>query len=225
MVFEEQARQSRLTTDLDSVVETAGSAGEMEKGEAHANIGVTRRKYRLRDGRAVLKITAQVGTAEAGGKEKGGKEHGDKEDEGGNSPVITTIVTGPSERVFLSANAAFTTIRQTKYNVSDQTFEHGNKPTELLIGVNYSMHDVFQKRQLHGPACIREGTVFWIPGGAVKAAIQSDSWSRRVQVSLRKGRLHYGSGAGARQCPWLDSGNTTVAAAASGSRCQVFMRS
>jgi hypothetical protein len=142
ITFEEAARQSRLTSDIDSLVETAGSIGQTEENRPRGNISVTRRKYRLRDDRAILKISADVEAAD----EKKGQPKGDDrdKDKGADPPVITTIITGPSERVFLSANAAYTKIRQTKYNASEQSFEYGNKPTELLIGVNYSLHDLFQ---------------------------------------------------------------------------------
>jgi hypothetical protein len=154
ITFQEAARQSRLTSDLDSLVETAGSVDQNEEGKARGNIAVTRRKYRLRDNRAVLKISAQTESPDAGRK---GKSKGDDEDKDTEPPIITTIVTGPSERVFLSANAAYTKIRQTKYNASDQTFEYGNKPTELLIGVNYSMHDMFQNDNASGLGAFLRG--------------------------------------------------------------------
>jgi hypothetical protein len=160
VTFEEQARQSRLTANLDSLVETAGSIDQTEKGEARGNIGVTRRKYRLRDDRAILKVSAKLDPAEPDDGKKSGTKDEDKEEADANPPVITTIVTGPSERVFLSANAAFSKIRQTKYNASDETFEHGSKPTELLVGVNYSMHDVFQNENNTGLRAFVQGVYF-----------------------------------------------------------------
>jgi len=100
ITFEEAARQSRLTPDIDSLVETAGSIGQTEEGRPRGNISVTRRKYRLRDNRAILKISADV---EATDTDKKAKPKGDDEDkrDDTNPPVITTIITGPSERVFL----------------------------------------------------------------------------------------------------------------------------
>jgi hypothetical protein len=83
-----------------------------------------------------------------------GKKSGDTDSP---STLSTTLVTGPSERVFLSANAAFTKVRQVKYNTDAETFEAGNKPTELLVGVNYSMQDMFQNNESSGPKAFLQG--------------------------------------------------------------------
>lgn len=146
ITFEEEARQSRLTGDLDSLVETAGSIVATEDSDRRPAIGVTRRKYRLRDTRAVLKITAQE-VAE-------GEKEGAADDE---PPVITSIITGPSERVFLSLNAAFTKVRQVKYNSGEETFEHDSKPTEMLLGINYSMQDMFHDDKTTGLSAFLRG--------------------------------------------------------------------
>jgi hypothetical protein len=104
-------------------------------------------KYRLRDRSALLKITASIESAES---EEHSKDSADP-------PVSTTIVTGPSERVFLSANAAFSKVRQVKYNTEAETFEPGHKPTELLVGVNYSMQDMFQNDNSTGVKAFLNG--------------------------------------------------------------------
>lgn len=96
VTIEEQARQSRLTANLDSLTENAGSvANHMDRDKSRGNVSITRMKYRLRDRSGLLKITASIA---AGDAEEHGKDSADP-------PVMTTIVTGPSERVFLSANA------------------------------------------------------------------------------------------------------------------------
>lgn len=147
ITFEEHARQSRLTADLDSLIENAGSVGNrMDRGKSHGNVSITRRKYRLRNRSAILKITADI--------DVGQPAEGEKESD---APVTTTIVTGPSERLFLSANAAFSKVRQVKYNSSEGTFETGHKPTELLIGINYSMQDMFQNDNASGWRAFAEG--------------------------------------------------------------------
>ncbi len=147
VTFEEQARQSRLTADLDSLIENAGSVGNrMDKRKSHGNVSITRRKYRLRDRSAILKITAEMEAEDADGAK-----------DASDPPVITTIVTGPSERVFLSANASFSKIRQVKYNAGEETFEYGHKPTELLVGINYSMQDMFQNDNSSGLRAFVQG--------------------------------------------------------------------
>ncbi len=147
VTFEEQARQSRLSAGLDSLVENAGSVGNRrDRGKPDGNVSISRRKYRLRNRSAILKITADVDVPE--------HADGDRESD---PPVTTTIITGPSERVFLSANAAFSKVRQVKYNSSEQTFEAGHKPTELLVGINYSMQDMFQNDNASGWRAFAEG--------------------------------------------------------------------
>lgn len=76
------------------------------------------------------------------------------------APLSTTLVTGPAERVFLSANAAYTKIRQERFNTDAGTFEPGNKPTELLVGVNYSLQDIFQNDAAMGAKAFLKGLYF-----------------------------------------------------------------
>jgi len=148
VTIQEQARQSRLTADIDSLVENAGSIGNrMDRAKSHGNVSITRRKYRLRDRSAILRITASIELAESAAGEKAVAD----------PAVTTTLVTGPSERVFLSANAAFTKVRQVRYNTDAGTFEPGHKPTEFLIGVNYTMQDMFQNDNSSGTKAFIRG--------------------------------------------------------------------
>ena len=149
--FEERARQSRLTADIDSLMEIASSIASHAAVKGNRGVSFTRRKYRLRNGRGVLKVSASVDPAE----DEGDKKDGPAADS--NAPLSTTLVTGPSERVFLSANAAYTKLRQVKFNSDADTFEPGSKPTELLVGVNYSMQDIFQNNASSGPKAFLQG--------------------------------------------------------------------
>lgn len=142
VTFEERERESRLTASLDSLLELAGAIAEHPNPRLRrGNVSVTRRKYRLRDRRAVLRIAAALEPVDVASAD---------DTKQGNPPIVTSIITGPSERVFLSANAAFTRLRQVKYNVSDNKFDYGNKPTELLIGVNYAFQDMFKNDNATG---------------------------------------------------------------------------
>jgi hypothetical protein len=149
MEVEEKARESHLSANLDSLIDLSGSlANRSETRNARRVISFTRRKYRLRNTRGALRIDASLTPVGKKGDEK------DESDEakGGDSqqPVSTTLITGPSERVFLSGNAAFTKVRQVRYNPDDQSFIPGNKPTEFLIGVNYSLQDMFRNDNASG---------------------------------------------------------------------------
>ena len=57
-------------------------------------------------------------------------------------PLTTSLVTGPAEHFFLSADAALTQIRQVKYNSESKSFETEKKPTEFLVGTNYQIGDL-----------------------------------------------------------------------------------
>ncbi len=151
--FEEKARQSRLTADIDSLMEIVGSIANKNFVRGPSGVSFARRKYRLRNGRGVLRISAAFETP-AGDQEKN-EAGGDQ-----SPPVSTTLVTGPAERVFLSANAAYAKIRQVKFNTDAGTFEPGNKPTELLIGVNYSLQDIFQNDAATGAKAFLRGLYF-----------------------------------------------------------------
>jgi hypothetical protein len=132
--FEESPRQSRLSADLDSLVEIAGVITKRNFTKGPGPLSFTRAKYRLRNNRGFLKITARQ----------------ELEDSTESSPLSTSLITGPSERVFLSADAAFTKLRQVRYNTETNEFEPGHKPTELLIGLNYSLHDLFENANAAG---------------------------------------------------------------------------
>ena len=140
MNIEEKSRHSRLTADLDSLIELAGAIANKQPGmKGRDAFSFTLRKYRLRNTRATLKIEAHFNTPDSA-----------RDATNPPQPVSTTLVTGPSERLFLSANAAFTKLRQVRYNASEKTFEPGNKPTEFLLGLNYSMQDLFQNDNATG---------------------------------------------------------------------------
>ncbi|MEO7367601.1 MAG: hypothetical protein ABIZ36_06575, partial [Gemmatimonadaceae bacterium] len=151
--FEEKARQSRLTADIDSLMEIAGAIAKKNFVRGPAGVSFALRKYRLRNGRGVLRISAATAPL-ATDPERNGFVADQP------APLSTTLVTGPPERVFLSANSAYTKIRQVKFNTDAGTFEPGNKPTELLIGVNYSLQDIFQNDAATGAKAFLKGLYF-----------------------------------------------------------------
>lgn len=151
--FEEKARQSRLTADIDSLMEIAISIANKTAVKGQTGMSFTRRKYRLRNRRGVLRISAAL-EASATDPEKT-EPAADQP-----APLSTTLVTGPAERVFLSANAAYTKIRQVKFNTDAGTFEPGSKPTELFIGINYSLQDIFQNDAASGTKAFLRGIYF-----------------------------------------------------------------
>lgn len=142
--FEETPRQSRLSADLDSLVEIAGVIAKQHFLKGPENLSFTRAKYRLRNNRGFLKISTRA----------------ESEDSTESPPVSTSLITGPSERVFLSADAAYTKLRQVKYNTETNELEPGHKPTELLIGINYSLHDLFEADNAGGIRHFIQGIYF-----------------------------------------------------------------
>jgi hypothetical protein len=64
--------------------------------------------------------------------------------------LTTSLITGPREHFFLSANvAAFTTARQVKYDETNSSLDLAATPKEFLVGMNYTFGDLFED-QKHG---------------------------------------------------------------------------
>ena len=150
--LDEAARQTRLTNDLVTLVQVAQKVGALTASPgARAEHSFTHKQYFLTRTRASLTATASLpkaGSAGAADDDQNGRKGDAKAtDEESPGKVNTTIVTGPREHFFLSANAAFTQIRQVKYNETSKTFEPDKKPTEFFIGVDYQLGDLYDERR------------------------------------------------------------------------------
>lgn len=138
--FAEERRKSRVEADLITLAQVGqkisgiGVLGD-EPDPVRGSFSLSR--YALTRLRANFGITSTLDSVAPSGRQA-------KDD---TPPTIlrTTLITGPAEHLFLSANAAMTQARQVKYVESGRTLEPDRKPSEFLIGFNYSVGDLFEE--------------------------------------------------------------------------------
>jgi hypothetical protein len=178
--FKEQARQTRLTTDLATLVQVAQKMGEIKAlipAPVQPAVVLTYRPYLLTKPRGNLTVAVSLKApkpskspepAKAPSPTESAKRSKPSdakpqprpadepavsaEDEEEETPerLTTSLVTGPQEHFFLSANAAFTQVRQVKYDEKSRTLEPDKKPKEFLLGVNYAIGDLFAEDDATG---------------------------------------------------------------------------
>ena len=136
VVSDEKARKSRLQTDLETLLKliklirkTEGAA--LTEG---SELAVSRSTYTLVQKRADLKITAKA-TAK---KDAAGAQ---------DVSVETTLVTGPVEHLFLSADLPLTRTRELKYDSTSATLEPRDKPTTFLVGFDFMIGDLLSENR------------------------------------------------------------------------------
>ena len=153
--FTESPRKTRLESDLTSLTQLAAAiAGAATKGEAVAQYETSVRSWTLEKELANLKISVSDSPAPPSPKKPGppgnnalsvaGVVPADAEDTG-PSALATTIITGPKEHFFLSANAGETDVRQITYNPTTKTLAPAKKPTTFYVSANYSLGDLYDE--------------------------------------------------------------------------------
>lgn len=74
-----------------------------------------------------------------------------------SGPLNTSLITGPREHFFLSANAAFTKIKQIKYDDKAKTLEPAATPNQFMVGLDYTYGDLFDDAKQSGLRSFLEG--------------------------------------------------------------------
>jgi hypothetical protein len=82
-----------------------------------------------------------------------------------------TLITGPSEHLFLSANAGSTSASQLKYDEESRSLQPRETPTGFLIGINYSVGDILTEPDSVG-TWSREHLGYFLQGLYFGGAIQ-----------------------------------------------------
>jgi hypothetical protein len=171
--FNEQARRTRLAADLLVLAELGLQVG----AQSVTRIVVTKQEYTLRRPRANLTISAslvppapvaQAGAGSAGAGTTAGNAAATKPAE--QTTASITVVTGPAEHLFLSANAGATDASALKYDDESNSLQLKETPTGFFVGFNYSFGDI-----LTDPAETDAGVLrrFWegmYVGGAVQGS-------------------------------------------------------
>jgi hypothetical protein len=178
--FNEEARRTRLAADLLVLAELGLQVG----AQSVTRIVVTKQEYTLRRPRANLTISAalappapvvQAGAGSAGAGATGGNTTATQPAPAATKPVeqtaaSITVVTGPAEHLFLSANAGATDASALKYDDESNSLQLKENPTGFFVGFNYSFGDI-----LTDPAETDAGVLrrFWegmYVGGAVQGS-------------------------------------------------------
>jgi hypothetical protein len=123
ITFEEKARKTRIANDLSVLtklvvtITTKGAAPEIE---------IARATYQLAKRRANLTVTAKLG------KSKTSK---------------SSLVTGPTEHWFLSADLPVAKLSEVKFVQDKGTLEPRETPRNIHLGLNCMIGDILKERQ------------------------------------------------------------------------------
>lgn len=128
ITFEEISRKTRLSKDISVLLKIAVVLGtKREKGEASdTRIELAKTTYRLKKRRAVLIVSADSGA------EKSGK---------------IEVITGSTERWFLSADLPVAKLSSVKFVQGKGIIEPRETPKEVHIGLNCMIGDILKERQ------------------------------------------------------------------------------
>lgn len=127
--IQEAVRDTRLAQDLATALKIASAV----KAAAELEAALYSRDYVLTKARATLTVTAAL--RPSSGDKQGDVEHPSRE-------VKATLITGPREHFFLSADLPITKATQLSYD--DQTHELTSKdvPTTFYFAVDYTLGDI-----------------------------------------------------------------------------------
>lgn len=128
VAIQESARDTRLAQDLATALKVASSIKSLRATEPalHAQ------DYALTKTRATLVVTAKVKGASA----KDGAA------EAANPELKATIITGPTEHFFLSADLPITKATQLSYDSTTLQLTSKDVPTTFYFAVDYTLGDV-----------------------------------------------------------------------------------
>jgi len=115
--FQEIQRDTRFSEDLAVLKKLAAARA--------ATVDIEKREYRLTKVRANLTVTASIGS----GDQKQTAEE--------------TIITGPSEHLFLSADVPFNKLKQLKYDDSAHQLVSNGTPSRFFAAADYQIGDLF----------------------------------------------------------------------------------
>ncbi len=135
----EDPRQTRLSSDLVTLTKLAQKISRTDVMEeviiVEPDYSFTFREYSLTKTRATVKVVGSLLPDTA--------NLGKADDEDAPSKLNTSLITGPPEHFFLSANVAYTKVRQIKYDEATRSLQPNAKPKEFFIGVDYTIGDLF----------------------------------------------------------------------------------
>lgn len=141
----ETARNSRFRDDLKTFVQLVTKVGGFSTLKVKAPCVATVKRYQLVHVRATLKVA--VTSKESATRTGICRDSSDTTGTGAATPSIeATVLTGPRERFFLSANIGGSDARQTKYDAATRTLTPLSKPEQFFAGLNLSFGDLLTER-------------------------------------------------------------------------------
>lgn len=139
--FDEQARDTRLGADLVTLAQLALRVGVGAEGVAPAIIR-TEAVYILRKPRAKLLVAASVARTPAPVPAAPAAAAAAATPAPEKNEAEVTLVTGPTEHLFLSANAGAASASALKYDDDSNSLQPRETPTGFFIGINYTFGDI-----------------------------------------------------------------------------------
>jgi hypothetical protein len=164
--FTEQSRKTRISTDIATLMKLGGRLiGGLEAGGEP--LSCSAQTYVLERERANLAVTIEQPkrAASTGGSnevvrlEGGGAaaaKAGSTEDS--TATASATLVTGPAEHWFLSADLPFRRFNELKLDDKNQ-IQPTETPTRFFVGLNYSLGDLLSERPAFSQAIVLKGSI------------------------------------------------------------------
>ena len=128
--IKEEDRDTRLSTDFATLVKIVKAvAAAPEVVETTDKVGYVKQSYLLTKTRATLKVTVT-------------QKIGDS-----TTTLEKSIITGPTEHLFLSADVPITKVKELKYDDTSHGFVTKDAPTAFYAGFDYTLGDVLTTDQ------------------------------------------------------------------------------
>jgi len=146
--FNEQSRKTRISTDLSNLIKLARSAKLLE-GAKPDDLKCVEQSYELERVRSNLAVTVEqtpaapraVAMIEAAGPTASTAAAA------AAPKATTTIITGPAEHWYLSADLPIRHFNELKRNDTSGLIEPAKTPTTFFVGVDYALGDILGESQ------------------------------------------------------------------------------
>jgi hypothetical protein len=155
----EDPRSTRLSSDFVTLAELAqkivAAAAFAGQPSAPPIYSFTYREFVLAKTRATLKVVGSQlpeKTSHAVPDTASNRDTSSKPDS-----LTLSLITGPKEHFFLSANVANTTAHQFKYDETKQSLQPVAKPKEFFVGIDYTIGDILDDSKQSRLRSFRDG--------------------------------------------------------------------
>lgn len=146
ITFAESTRASRIATDLTTLI---GILPDFAGRALAPQFAVTTKVYALELNRGTLAVSAALSAAKNPSTATDGNagptpKPAPAKPESGADVLGVSLITGPREHLFLSADAGITSAKQISYDDNTRSLGPAKAPKEFFIGGNYALGDLYQ---------------------------------------------------------------------------------